>query len=199
VGHDPPNATCAASVRCTTSGLRRHSSRFLGDRILVTEIPPAELALGLAISPHRHHVWAQLVHHGNPRGDVELSDLVVGDLVQVLDEGSERVAVSCDKEAFACFDLRLDEGLPPRYDTIHRVLKTLGQRHHFAVESRIDDTIPGVVLVGLVLSRGRDIVRTAPNHDLLCTMFSRSFGLVQSSEGAIMSLVQMPVFVNWDP
>ena len=71
------------------------------------------------------HVLVQGVEQGDARGDVQLQNVLLRNIVQVLDQRPETVAVGGDDDLFPGPDLRDDRLLPIGDDAGHRVGQAL--------------------------------------------------------------------------
>ena len=92
----------------------------------------------------------ELVDERDAGGDVEGGDVGVGDLVEVLDDGAQRVAVRGDQDRLAGLDLGDDGALPVGQQAGEDVLEALGG----------GDGLTGVAGVGVLgkLRTGLDFV-----------------------------------------
>ena len=92
--------------------------------------PPFLAASGIAqiAASERLQIVVQLVDQRNPGRDVQLDDVLVGDVVEILDQRAQRVAVRRDQHPLAGVNRRRDRLVPVRQESRDRVLQRLGQR-----------------------------------------------------------------------
>ncbi len=96
--------------------LGRHRPHRGGDPLLIAEVVVA----------HRLQRSVQLVHQRRAGGDVQLDDVLVRHVVQVLDQGTDRVAVRRDDDSSAGLHGRRDAASPVRQKARDGVLQALG-------------------------------------------------------------------------
>ena len=74
---------------------------------------------------YRSQSVVKLVHQRYPRWDIEVNDIVVGYAIEVLDEGTETVAVCYDKYSLSRSDIWCKRPLPvwnePGYSSFERL------------------------------------------------------------------------------
>ncbi len=140
----------------------------------------------------------ELVDERHAGRDVEPGDVVVGDAVERLDEGTQRVAVGGDHDGQAVGEVGLDLVLPVGHQPRHDVLEALGGRHRGA-----EPGVAGVAvlreLVVLVDGRRRHVVGAAPQHELLLAELLEGLLLVLALQRAVVALVEAPVALDRDP
>ena len=144
----------------------------------------------------RLQVGVELVDEGDTGRDIELDDVGVRDVIEILDERAEAVAVGGDDDAFAGFDDGRDLLVPERKEPVDGILEALGDREVF--EPGVAPVVARPALVGFFERRRRDVVAAAPDENLLVAVFGGGFGLVQTLEGAVMAFVEAPVFFDRD-
>ena len=79
--------------------------------------------------PDRFQVGVEFVNQWNAVRDIDAHDVVVGNVVQVFDQGADRVAVRGDDDAFARLDGRGQLFRPQRHHPRHGVFQAFGQRN----------------------------------------------------------------------
>src|SRR3546814_9014039 len=115
----------------------------------------------------RPQLVVEFVDERHAGRNFDLRNLVVGNVVEIFDQGAETVAVGSDEDALALSDLRRDLadeiGLDPR----DRVLEALGERDGFRRQHGIAAVCARPAFV-VRLERGRRHVEAAaPDEDLL--------------------------------
>ena len=76
------------------------------------------IEVGAALLDGFEGLLVELVDERDPRGDVDAGDVRVGDVVQMLDDGAQRIPVGGDQNRLAGLDLRDDRGLPVRQQAL---------------------------------------------------------------------------------
>src|ERR1700761_1236132 len=134
----------------------------------------------------------ELVDQGDAGRDVQRRDVLVADLVQVLDQGAQRVAVRHDQDRAAGPEVGHDLVVPVRQHPGQHVLEALGTRPGLGRQDGVARVgrLGELVVVGD--RRRRDVVGTAPEHELLVTELGPGLGFVFALQGAVMPLVQPP-------
>src|SRR5690606_41668138 len=94
-------------------------------------------------------------------GNVQVNDVVVGDVVEVLDEGPQAVAVRRDQHAAPRTDGGRDGFVPERQHARDRVFQALGGRQQGRGDLRIAAVEARMALVGIGKRIGGDGIRTA--------------------------------------
>src|SRR6476620_683496 len=157
--------------------------------------------LGVEVAPtrgHRTELIVQLVDERHTRRDVEAGDVLVGDAIERLDQGAQRVAVGGHHDGQAVGEIGLDLVLPVGHEARDDVLEALGGRHRGA-----EPPVAGVAvlreLVVRVDGRRRHVVRAAPQHELLLAELLEGLLLVLALQRAVVALVEAPVALDRDP
>ena len=121
----------------------------------------------------------ELVDEGNSRRNVQSTDLLVRNVIQILYKGPESVPVSRNNDLLSRLDVRSDLALPVRHETLAGGLQTLCE---LVVEFNplVPRIVGGVVLTGSVDNGGRDVVRASPDKDLLLAVFVHRLLLVEA-------------------
>src|SRR5690606_18109309 len=113
-----------------------------------------------------------------------------------LDDRAQRVAVRGDEDGLAGLEIRDDVGLPVGKRPLEDVLEALARRDGLARVTRI--TVLGELRTGLD-GRRRDVVGTAPEHELLLAVLVADLLLVLSLQRAVVTLVETPVTLDRNP
>ena len=147
----------------------------------------------------RSHVLIELEDKGAGRGNVVRQNFLFVHASQVLDNGSQRVAVGHDNDSLAVHDLGADLVIPVGQDAVDGDLEWLCGWENIRRQGAIPAVELGVSLVVQVeLSRG-DVVGTAPFEHLLLAVLLGSLRLVESLEGSIVALFETVRLVVGDP
>jgi uncharacterized protein DUF4139 len=144
-------------------------------------------------------VVVELVEQRDARRDVEADDLAVADLVKVLDERAQAVAVGGDEHALAAAQGGGDLALPVGQEAPHRVFQALGEGDLFGPQLRVAGVAPGPALVVAGEGRRRDVVAAPPDLHLLFAVLLHGLGLVEALQGAVHALVEAPGAVHGHP
>src|SRR5262245_61713019 len=150
--------------------LVRHRGHRRADRRGVAEV----------VMPQRLQVAVELVDERLAGWDVETYDLLIGDVVEILDQRPQAVAVRGDDHALPGAHGRRDHAVPVRQKAGDGVLEAFGARELIAR----DVGIPGVVhleprIVGIERRRRR-VVRAAPDEHLLLAELLGHLRLVEA-------------------
>ena len=139
----------------------------------------------------------EFVYQGDAGGDVEFGDVGVGDIVQVLHEGTEGVTVCCHENGFAGQDSGEDFFFKVGDEADDYVFQAFGCRYFAEV------SVAGVVClgVGAVFFDGwrRGVVGAAPCHELVIAVFFFGFCLVKSLQCTVVAFVETPIADDGDP
>jgi hypothetical protein len=147
----------------------------------------------------RLQLIVQLVDERDPRRNVQLHDVLLADVVQILHERTQAVAVRGDEHALAARDRRRDRVVPVGQEARDRVLERLRAGNLLRPQARVARIAPGVALVVRRHRRWRNVVAAAPDFDLILAVLRGRFRLVQPLERAVVTLVQAPVFRHRNP
>ena len=132
--------------------------------------------------------------------DVDLEDLLGGELVEHHDEGAQAVAVGGDQDTLAGLELRGDLVLEVRPRAGDAVLQALGARQ--LVLHRDVAILLGQfrkTLVAVLKRLGRHVEGATPDLDLLVTVLGSGLGLVHALQGAIVTLIELPALDDGQP
>ena len=169
--------------------LARYGIHGSGDRLLVAEV----------VAFDRLEIFIQLVNEGNAGRDVELEDLLFGEVIEVFDQGAKAVPVSGDDDAFAGLHSGCDFFVPERKKALDGILEALGEGKLGLGNAGVAGIVSGPTLVGFFQWGWGDVVTAAPDEDLFVTKLRCGFGFIETLECSIMALVEAPVFFHWDP
>ena len=131
--------------------------------------------------------------------DVVCDDLILSHVGQVFDDGAEGVAVSAYHNPLALQDLGTDRVVPVGQDAIDGDLERLGPRENIRGQQAVASIESWVSFV-IHLELGRwDVIAASPLENLLLAVLLSCLRLVETLEGAIVSLVKSPRLVVRDP
>jgi len=166
----------------------------------ITEVLSAEGGNGTVRRSGRDdiQVVVELVDQRSAGGDVELSNVILRNVVQVLDQGAEGVAVSGNDNVLAGLEVGGNLVLPVREDAVEGGGEGLGK---VLVEGMagVPGVVGGVVLGGGVDGGRWDVVRATPDEDLVLAVLVDGLLLVEALEGTVVTLVELPGLVGGDP
>mmetsp|Transcript_16485 Transcript_16485/g.23833 ORF Transcript_16485/g.23833 Transcript_16485/m.23833 type:complete len:212 (-) Transcript_16485:121-756(-) len=140
-----------------------------------------------------------MVHERYSGWNIDLQNCVVGNIIQILDQGSEAVSVGSDQKPLPRFDRRSDLTVPVGKDSFHSVLEALLPGDLIAGNGIILGLLAGIEFMVFRGWRRWSVVAAAPNENLIIPILGCSIGLVQPLKRAVHSLVQMPVLIYWNP
>ena len=132
---------------------------------LITKVSASQRSNGVGVR-NDLSVLIKVIDERNGGRDVETSDSLLGNVIEVHDKGSETVAVSSNDDALASLDLRIDDLIPVGEETVSSGLEGLGVGDLVLGEVGVSSVVTGVVLGVVVHGWGRNIIGTAPDHDL---------------------------------
>jgi len=170
------------------------------DSIDITQVLSTERSNRTIISRSGDHIQIviKLVNERSAGGNVELGNLILGNVVKVLHKGTERVAVSSDNDVLSGLEVGNDLVLPVGKDTVQGGGKRLGKVIGEGVVG-ITGIVGWVVLAGTVDSRRRDVVRATPDEDLVLSVLVDSLLLVKALKRSIVTFVELPGLVHGNP
>mmetsp|Transcript_62039 Transcript_62039/g.146951 ORF Transcript_62039/g.146951 Transcript_62039/m.146951 type:complete len:261 (+) Transcript_62039:2422-3204(+) len=151
------------------------------------------------IALDRLEVGVELVDQRDAVGDVDPDDGVVGDAVEVLDQGPDAVAVGRDQHALAALDGWGNGLVPERQHAGDRVLQAFGQRDVGGVQAAVAAVAAFAARVGRLQGRRRGVVAAAPDQHLLVAVLLGHVGLVQALQRAVVAFVQAPGVAHRQP
>ena len=131
----PPRPTAGldrrALARCSCAPTSRRRSAFSSTRPDAPPPPPPSPPPRRrpGSSSDRLERGVELVDERDAVRDVEADDVVVGDVVEVLHQRADAVAVRGDQHALAGADRRRERAVPERQHARDRVLQAFGERH----------------------------------------------------------------------
>mmetsp|Transcript_27249 Transcript_27249/g.64328 ORF Transcript_27249/g.64328 Transcript_27249/m.64328 type:complete len:284 (+) Transcript_27249:95-946(+) len=165
------------------------------DHRLVSQVAPAERRplVPVVALDRLHRRLVQLIHQRHRGRDVELGDHILGDVVEMLDQRAERVAVRRDQQLLSLLDLRHEGVVPQRHEALDNVRERLRQRELRVAQEVVLGLLAGVEFVARLHHGRGDVIGAAPDEDLVLSMLLNCLGLVQPLEPAVHALVQTPV------
>ena len=147
----------------------------------------------------RLEVGIELIHERDAVGNVQSHDVGVGNAVQVLDEGTDGVAMGGDQHALAGQDGRGNGVVPERQHPRNGVLEAFGQGNVFGGQAGIADVAAlRARIVGLERGR-RHVVAAAPDQHLIISVLAGGLGLVESLQSSVVTLVEAPGALRRQP
>mmetsp|Transcript_5147 Transcript_5147/g.13155 ORF Transcript_5147/g.13155 Transcript_5147/m.13155 type:complete len:262 (+) Transcript_5147:205-990(+) len=144
----------------------------------------------------RLEVLVKPVDERDACGDLQLGDLLVGDVVQILEHAADRVAVGSDQHCLPALEGAADRLVPIRQAAVHGVLQALRERDVRLGNVGVLVVIPRPVLRVRLDGRRRRGVRAAPLAHLLRAVLGDCLLLVETREPPVHPLVQPPVLVH---
>ncbi len=102
-------------------------------------------------------------------------------------------------DAFAGFHRGRDFFMPKWEKALDGILEALGEGKLGFGYASVSWIVSWPALVGFFERGWGDVVTAPPDEDLFVAKLGRCFRFIESLEGAIMTLVEAPVFFHWDP
>ena len=181
-------------------GLVLHTLNARPNSIDITKVLSAEGGNG-TIGCRRGddtQVIVELVDQRSAGGDVELGNVILRDVIQMLHKGAEGVAVGGNDDVLSGLEVGSDLVLPVREDAVEGGGEGFGEVLVEGVAG-VPRVVGGVVLGGGVNGGRGDVVRPAPDEDLLLAVLVDGLLLVEALEGAVVTFVELPCLVGGDP
>jgi len=193
-------APSVSQFRANLFGLVLHTLNARPNSIDIAEVLSAEGCNGTIGRRGRDdtQVIIELVDQRSASGDVELGNLILRNVVQMLDKGTEGVAVGGNDDVLSGLEVGNDLVLPVREDAVEGGGEGLGEVLVKGVAG-VPRIVGGVVLGGGVDGGRGDVVRAAPDEDLVLAVLVDGLLLVEALEGAVVTLVELPRLVGGDP
>merc|ERR1719512_48731 len=147
---------------------------------------------------HRRFIWnrlqvcIELVDEWRSGGNLETRDDLVGNVLQILHDGTDGIAVSSDKHCLPCLQLWNNYTFPERHYPVDDGRQTLRCGNLCITKSLVLGLLPRMVLTVRLNLGWRKIEAAAPDLDLLSTMFHDCLFLVQACEPSIHAFIQSP-------
>lgn len=163
-----------------------HCSR---DGVLVTQV----------VAFDRLEVVVQFVNQWNAGWNVELEDLLLGEVVEILHKRAEAVAVGGDDHPLAGLHGRGDFFMPEREEALDGVLQALGEGQLRLGDSRIAWVVTGPALIRFLEWWWRNVIAAAPDENLLVAELCGGLGFVEALERAVVAFVETPVLFHGNP
>src|SRR5208337_620142 len=89
--------------------------------------------------------------------------------------------------------------MPARHEARYRVLEAFGEGKFLFWYVFIAWILPRITWVYLVQRRGANIITPAPEFHLLLAVPRCRFSFVETLQRPVMSFVEPPVALNWNP
>lgn len=160
---------------------------------------PGGLGVAEVAGAYGTELLVEFVEEGDAGGDVELGDGVVGDAIEVLDEGAEAVAVGADEHSPAGSKVGHDGVVPVGEHPCDDVFEAFGGWEEVGGEVGVAGVEARVAFVVGVEGWRRDVVAAAPGEDLVGAVALAGFFFVEALEGAVVALVEPPMAFDGDP
>lgn len=159
------------------------------DLLLISKVTALKRGNGVGVR-NRLEIVIELVDEGNSRRNVQSTDLLVRNVIQILHKGPESVPVSRNNDLLSRLDVWSDLALPVRHETLAGGLQTLCE---LVVEFNplVPRIVGGMVLTGSVDNGGRDVVRASPDKDLLLAVLINRLLLVEALKRTVCGRKEM--------
>ena len=89
--------------------------------------------------------------------------------------------------------------MPEREKALDGIFEAFGERKLGFGNASIAWIVSRPALVGFFEWGWRNVVTAAPDEDLIVTELGCGFRFIETLEGAVMALVEAPIFFHWDP
>ena len=134
----------------------------------------------------------QLVNQWDTSRDVQAGNLLVGDVVQVLDQTSQGVTVGGNENSLAQQQVSGNVVLVVWQHSVDDQLQGLSLWNHSWVKVSVT-SVTNLGVLGISLNNWRwHVERSSPDLELLLTVLLQGLGLVLTLQGTVVSLVQSP-------
>mmetsp|Transcript_104929 Transcript_104929/g.292034 ORF Transcript_104929/g.292034 Transcript_104929/m.292034 type:complete len:293 (+) Transcript_104929:179-1057(+) len=141
-------------------------------------------------------VLVEVVHQGRARRDLQAGDDIVRDVLDVLHDGADGVAMRRHEHRLPRCELGLDLLLPIRHHALDHRLQRFRLRDILGIHAGVLRLLLRVELAVLVDVRRRQVEATAPDLHLLRAVLHHRLLLVQAGQAAVHALVQPPRLVH---
>src|ERR1017187_212296 len=144
------------------------------------------------VAVERLQVLIELVDQWHAGGNVEIDNLFLGNVVEVLDQRTEAVAVRDDQHLLTSANGRSDGLAPERQEARDGVLEALRQRQFGRGEMAVPRVAAGEArVVGGERGR-RNVIAAAPHFHLGLAELRGGLGFVEALQRAVVALVEPP-------
>lgn len=144
-------------------------------------------------------VVVQFVHQGDTGGDVQPGDVGVGDVVQLLDQRSQRVTVGADQHGLARQQVGGNVVLPVGQQSVDDDLQRLGLGDDLGVQVGVSSFAVLRVLVVRGDRRRRHVERASVGLELFGTVFLHRLRLVSALQVTVVTFVESPRALDGQP
>lgn len=129
---------------------------------------------------HRE-VFIQMIDERHTRRHIHAGDLFIRDPFEMLSERTDGIPMGCDQDLLSLCDFWTDHVFEVRSHTCDRILEAFCQRQlYFILKFLIRRLVLRTSRIICRKSRRTDIIGSAPQMNLLGTVFIRGLCLVQS-------------------
>ena len=144
-------------------------------------------------------IGVELVNQRNAGRDVQLQDLLLGEIVEIHDKRAEAVAVGGNDHLFSGLHSRGDFFMPEGKEAFDGILQTLGKGEMGLGDACIAGIMSGPALVGFLERWWRNVIATAPDQNLLVAELRGGLGFVEALERSVVAFVETPVLFHGNP
>lgn len=148
--------------------LSRYCCHLLLDRFLVAQIVAAD----------RTHIFIKLIDQGHCGRNIHAHNVLVGNIVQMLNQRTQRVAVSSDQNLAARFNVRDDFVFPVRNDARDGIRQALGQGKFLSRDMFVARVKSRPHRIVFFQGRRRNVVGASPNQHLFVAEVGSRFFLI---------------------
>mmetsp|Transcript_17479 Transcript_17479/g.25515 ORF Transcript_17479/g.25515 Transcript_17479/m.25515 type:complete len:364 (-) Transcript_17479:959-2050(-) len=198
-------ATTGKSVLCSPSAKTKSSLGLIFDALnpgpdcrLISQVGTRKRPNGVRVLDGVE-AGIQVINQGHAGRDVQTSDLLLRDVVQLLDQSPQRVAVSGDDHPLATPDGRCNGLVPVHPEPSLGELEGLGHGDLCVGQPLVPPVMTWPVLARFGEGRRGDVVASAPDVHLVDSMLVHGLLLVEALQGPVVALVQAPVLGDGDP
>mmetsp|Transcript_55 Transcript_55/g.90 ORF Transcript_55/g.90 Transcript_55/m.90 type:complete len:258 (+) Transcript_55:200-973(+) len=161
------------------------------DTFLIPQITSLQRSNGIGVR-NGLKILIQLINERNTGGNVESSNLIFGNAIQMLDKRTEGVSMRRNEELLAISDGRSHGIFPVRHEAVFGEFERLGKGQILLVDAGVGGIIAGVVLTVLVERGGGDVVAPPPDQHLVLAVLVHSLLLVETLQSAVVPFVEAP-------
>ena len=151
------------------------------------------------VALYRLEILIKLIDQRQARGYVQFYNGLVRNIIKILHQRAQAVAVGCDQYALAGFDRRRYGLVPVWQKPRDGVLETLCVWDILLIEILIARILTRVSVVRLLERWRLRVVAPPPYKDLVLSKLDRCLAFVEALQGPLMALVQPPASAHRYP
>jgi len=178
-------------------GLSHDGTDPSNDIVSIAQITSGERSDALGMG-NRFEVLIECIYKRHSGWYVELGNVIGRNVVQMLDESPESVAVRGDEKGFAGSDLGRNGIVPVGDKALLGELEGFGARKLIRVDVLVNGVVSREVGAGFLDGGRGDVVAPSPQQHLLLPVLFHGFLFVQALQGTVVPFVEAPRVYNRD-